>query len=114
MGTVPAKPVENVEWQVANISDVLVHVSDSGFDNATNEYLGMGADSISLQLRTDQIISIDQINGFTLKDPVTVKANGNFTISRKSRFRVDNFRVKVLTVNTNLKVFASSVGRRRD
>ena len=114
MSTVPSKPIENTEWQVSNISNITVHIKDSGVDTNTDRYLGMDSSAISLQLRTDQIITIDQINGQTLKDPITVKANGTFLLTRRTRFRTDSLRINVLTVNTNLKFLVLNTGRRRD
>lgn len=114
MSTVPSKPIENTEWQVSSISNVTVHVKETGVDTNTTRYLGMDSSATSIQLRTDQIITIDQINGQTLKEPITVKANGSFLLTRRTRFRTDSLRINVLTVNTNLKFLALTTGRRHD
>lgn len=114
MSTVPSKPIENTEWQVSSISNVIVYIKDSGTDTNTARYLGMASSAISIELRTDQIVTIDQINGQTLKEPITVKANGSFILSRKARFRIDNLRINVLTATTNLKFIALTTGRRHD
>ena len=64
------------------------------------------------RLRTDQTITIEEINGITLKQPMTIVANKSFNVSRESRLKVKSFKVNVLTANTNLKLFVSCAGRK--
>jgi hypothetical protein len=112
MATHPKKPQENTEWQVSAVSDVTVNIKDEGTDTATARYLGMDSSAISLILRTNETITIEEINGFTLKEPMTISANNSWVVSRRSRFRVENFKINVLTHPTRLKLFALTTGRR--
>jgi len=115
MGIQPTKLKEVDEWQTVAVSDVTVDIeSASGTDTATSRFLGMGAKATCLQLRTDQIITIDQIDGQTLKNPMTISANSSWTHKRDSRYRIGTFRINVLTVNTNIKLLAFTTGRRGD
>ena len=111
MAVQPKKYVENDEWQTSSISDVTVDLFNSGVDTATTRYLNMGADVTSLELRTDQVITISEINGFVLKSPITINANTGWTNTWKSKLRLRSFKVNVLTVNTNLKLFALTTGK---
>ena len=112
MAVHPKKPIENIEWQVASISDVTVYISSDGTDTDTAKYMDMGGPAISLQLRTSQVITIEEINGFALKDPITVNANTAFTLSRKARLRVESLKLNILTATTNVKILAIATGRR--
>jgi len=114
MATVPNKYVENVEFQVSSISYVTINIKDDGTDTDAIKYMDMGSDATSTELRTDQIVTIDEINGFVLKDPITVNANTNFTVSRKGRLRIRTLKIHVLTASTNLKLIAFTSGRRGD
>lgn len=111
MGTVPNKTIENIEWQTSSISDVTVHFRDNGTDDANNRYMDMGSTVTSFEMRTDQVVTIEEINGFALKDPITVNANTGFTLSRTSRFRIWSMKLNVLTAITNIKIFAFTCGR---
>ena len=111
MAVQPKKYAENDEWQVASISDVIVDTFNDGTDDATHRYLNMGADVTSWELRTDQVITIEQINGFTLKSPLTINANSSWTNTWKSKLRLRSFKVNVLTASTNLKLFVLTTGK---
>lgn len=110
MAVVPKKNVENDEWQTASISDVTVDLFNSGIDTNIKRYLDMGANVLSWELRTDQVITIEEINGFALKSPLTINANTSWTNSRKAKLRLRSLKINVLTANTNLKLFALTTG----
>ena len=114
----PTKYEENDEWITAAISDVMVYVNQDGVDTDTARYLNMGnglsGASTSLELRTDKVITIEEINGRTLKAPITINANSSWTQSRRARLKVENFKINVLTTSTSLKLYVNTTGKRGD
>ncbi|MCK9370461.1 hypothetical protein M0R04_11175 [Candidatus Dojkabacteria bacterium] len=111
MAVQPKKNAENDEWQVSSISDVEVDLFNSGVDTATKRFFGIGADVTAWELRTDQIVTIEEINGFTLKSPLTINANTSWTNQKTARFRLRSLKINVLTANTNLKLFVQAIGK---
>lgn len=111
MAVQPKKFVENDEWQVASISDVILDLFNSGTDDATHRYFNIGADVTSWELRTDQVLTIEEINGFALKRPFTINANSSWINTWKSKLRLRSLKINVLTANTNLKLFALATGK---
>ena len=111
MAVVPKKNVENDEWQVASISDVTVDLFNDGTDDATHRYFDMGADVTGWELRTDQIVTVEAINGFTLKTPLTINANSSWINSRVAKLRLRSLKINVLTATTNLKLFVQTTGK---
>lgn len=111
MAVQPKKYAENDEWQVSSISDVEVDLFNSGVDNATKRFLDIGGDATCWELRTDQVITIEAINGFTLKSPLTINANSSWTNQKTARLRLRSLKINVLTADTNLKLFAQAAGK---
>ncbi len=111
MAVQPKKFSENDEWQVSSISDITVNLFDDGTDDTTHRYFDMGADVTSWELRTDQIITIEEINGFALKRPLTINANSSWINTWKSKLRLRSLKINVLTASTNLKLFVLATGK---
>ncbi len=113
----PRKYEENDEWKTTSISDVTVHINTAGgVDTATDRYLNMGTGSAgmatSLILRTDNVITIEEINERSLKVAMSIPANGSWTQSRRSRLKIKSFKINVLTADTNLKLYVNTTGNR--
>ena len=111
MAVVPKKNVENDEWLVDSITDVEVDLFNSGVDTDIKRFFDMGADITSWELRTDKVITVEEINGFALKSPLTINANSSWTNSRVAKLRLRSLKINVLTADTNLKLFAQTTGK---
>jgi len=93
------------EVLVASASTITFFINESGNDTATKRFLGLGRDASKLVLRTDEIITVNQINSNLFKVPMTIPNDESFTITRG--LQVDKIVVQVYTANTALKLFVA-------
>jgi|SRR3990167_1587995 len=77
-------------------------VKDSGTDTGTIKYLSLGRLAKYLVVRTDQIITIDEINGIVPINPITIAANTTFKLTKG--IEILKFKVTTTAANTSLKI----------
>ena len=98
----------NMEFVVADISDVTIYFNEVGTNTLTDRYPHTSDNTKKFTakrflLRADQTIQILSINDFIFTDPVTVILNTPYRETREQGF-ITKMKIRTTVVNTLVRV----------
>ena len=93
---------ENIEFDVADATDITFYMTGTGTETATVKYLNKGSLACKFQVRPDKAIGIVQIQNKVFRNPVSVSTAG---VSRAMRRDFNVLVLRTTTTNTNIKLW---------
>jgi len=101
----------NMEFSVANVSDVTVYFNQTGTDTDTAKYPHSSDNSQTascrkFSLRANKTIQIVGMNNITFKDPITVILNTTWTERFDPKFNapINKLVIRTTTTSTDVKL----------
>lgn len=104
------KTFEHKGLIIPSVNDTVeVIFNDNGIESGTNPYVwyfGLEYAANAIVVQVSAISHIIEVNGETLKTPITIVANGSFTDSNSGfkRHKYRQVKIKITTANTNVEV----------
>jgi len=97
-GKFTSAKLDNSKLSVSAASEVVYHINFSGTDTASNIYFDFGRPAEKLVIRASVVCTLIEMNGKTLKSPLTLNVGANVFDMRVSRFKIATNATSVLEV----------------